>query len=92
MRFPDQEKSIESLFNKCSRLNDDRNRVAHGLWSGGISGGMTARHVWRNSIKASHYFEKPEDVTKLADTAQSLMAEILFVLGAPLDAKADTPT
>ena len=82
MRFPEQKKAIESLFNRCLLLNDNRNRAAHGLWSGGISGGMTARHVARSSLKASHYFESPEDVAKLADTAQGLMAEFLFVLGA----------
>lgn len=92
MRFPEQKKAIESLFNRCLSLNDDRNRVAHGLWSGGIGGGMTARHVARSSLKASHYFENPEDVAKLAETAQGLMAEFLFVLGSPPEAKANAST
>jgi hypothetical protein len=92
MRFPDRKKNIEIIFKRCSRLNDDRNRVAHGLWSNGISGGMTARHVARTSLKAIHHFEKPEDVGKLADMAQTLMSEFLFGLGAPPDAKTDTPT
>jgi hypothetical protein len=92
LRFPEQKKDIESLFSRCLSLNNDRVRVAHGLWSGGIGGGMTARHVARSSLKASHYFEKPEDVAKLADTAQRLMAEFLFVLGSPPEAKADADT
>jgi len=92
LRFPEQKKDIESLFSRCLSLNDNRVRVAHGLCSGGIGGGMTARHVARSSLKASHYFEKPEDVAKLADIAQSLMAEVLFVLGVPPEAKADADT
>jgi len=91
MRFPEQKNDIESLFGRCLTLNDDRNRVAHGLWSGGIDGSLTARHVSRSSLKAHHYFERPEDLAKLADTAQGLMHEFLRVLGIPPDAEADTP-
>lgn len=87
MRFPDQKKSIDDLFNRCRELNIDRNRVAHGMWSGKMSGGLVARHVARSSLKASYYFENPDDLEKLADTAQRLMAEFLFVLGIPPDAK-----
>jgi len=90
LRFPEQKKDIESLFGRCLALNDDRVRVAHGLWSDSIGGGMAARHVARSSLKARHYFENPGDVAKLADNAQSLMAGVLFVLGVPSRAKADT--
>ena len=46
-RFPEQAKDIESLFKKCLALNDDRVRVAHGLWT---DDGKTlaARHVARS--------------------------------------------
>ena len=48
-----------------------------------MSGGLVARHVARSSLKASYYFEKPEDLEKLAEAGQGLMAEFLFVLGVP---------
>lgn len=52
-----------------------------------MSGGLVARHVARTSLKASYHFENPEDLEKLADAAQRLMAEFLFVLGIPPDAQ-----
>ena len=91
MRFPDQKKDIEDMFNRCRELNNDRNRIAHGLWSGKIEGGLVARHVARSSLKASYHFENPEEVEKLADTAQRLMAEVLFVLGIPQDVEKPHP-
>jgi len=77
MRFPDQKRDIEDLFSRCRKLNDDRNRIAHGLWAGKMGGGLVARHVARSSLKGSYHFENPEDVENLADTAQRLMAKFL---------------
>jgi hypothetical protein len=83
-QYPDQKSDIQNLFNRCLKLNDDRVRVAHGLWSDD-GRAIIARHVTRSSLKAEHFFENPAAIAKLTDTAQSLMAEILFVLGAPKD-------
>ena len=87
VRFPDQKQDIDSLFGRCLSLNDERNRVAHAVWSGKMDGGLVARHVARSSLKVSYHFENPQDVEKLTNTAQRLMAEFLFVLGVPPDTK-----
>ena|ERR1700759_4026590 len=55
MRFLEQKKRIEDWFNRCRELNNDRNRVAHGIWSRKMSGGLVGRHVARSSLKASYY-------------------------------------
>ena len=80
-RFPEQAKDIESLFKKCLALNDDRVRVAHGLWT---DDGKTlaARHVARSSFKATFHFQQPDELPKLTKR-QALMAQVLFVLGVP---------
>ncbi|MGH7099493.1 MAG: hypothetical protein ACREE4_17775, partial [Stellaceae bacterium] len=91
MRFPNKKKAIKSLFKGCLALNDERNRVAHGLWSGRPGGSLMARHVARTSLKVSHYFENPEDLARLADTAQRLMADLFSVVAVRPDANANTP-
>jgi hypothetical protein len=81
-RSPEQAKDIKNLFKRCLSLNDDRVRIAHGVWS---DDGKTiiARHVARTSFKAGFHFRRPDELTKLTDTAQALMAEVLFVLRVP---------
>ena len=64
------------------RLNDDRVRVAHGLWSdNGI--GLTARHVARRSLTAGDFFENPDDLVRLTETARQLMTDVLELTRAP---------
>lgn len=73
---PHQERDIEVLFSGCLKLNEERVRVAHGLWAGGDKG-ITARHVARNSLKAAYFYDNPDELIKHAATASRLMAEIL---------------
>jgi len=90
-RLSVQKKQIEDLFGRCLSLNDRRVQVAHGLWSDDGKG-LTARHVARGSLRAEYFFENTEDLVKLADTAQRLMAEILFVMNIPTEGPQPIPS
>ncbi|OGA16217.1 MAG: hypothetical protein A3H32_07575 [Betaproteobacteria bacterium RIFCSPLOWO2_02_FULL_63_19] len=54
---PAKKKSIEKLFKDCITLNEDRVRVAHGMWTLGREG-PTARHVSRSSLKPKFFFDQ----------------------------------
>jgi hypothetical protein len=63
--------AIERYFNKCRKLNQEaRLIIAHGTWAGG------ARHVSRNTLKASIHFSKPADVQQQTKIAYQLMQEL----------------
>jgi hypothetical protein len=86
-RFPKQKAAIEDVFNRCLKLNDDRVKVAHGMWSDTTDGRLAARHVGRNSLKAKFYFGDPKELPGLRETAQKLMKEVLFVVSDQKDAE-----
>lgn len=73
---PEREADITSLYNQCRALNDERVRVAHGLWSHG-PGGMVARHVARSSLTAKYHFEDPDELDRLAERAQHLLKSVM---------------
>lgn len=81
IRFPRRKEDIKDLFKKFLALNDNRNRIAHGLWSEAPGRGLIARHVARTSLKAQIHFKNPDEIEKLSDTTQCLMREFLFMLG-----------
>lgn len=72
----------EKTFNDCKGLNTDRVRIAHGAW---IEGGG-ARHVSRQTLKASTYFLTPQEIRQKTAEAQRLMTAIVNILiGDPED-------
>ncbi len=77
-QFPDSKKPIQSLFNRCRGLNDDRVRVAHGTWTLGRKG-LTARHASRQSLTSKFYFENPDELVSLSKKTQQLMKEVLHI-------------
>lgn len=72
---PSKDGELQKLFNKCRKLNEERVKVAHGLWTPGPNGPM-ARHVSRAKLKHEYHFEHPEKLATLAENAKVLMAEV----------------
>ena len=77
-QIPEKAKDIEKIFNECHKLNEDRVRVAHGMWSLGEEG-LVARHVQRRSLEPKYFFENRSELSKLADAAQRLMQSVLTI-------------
>jgi hypothetical protein len=75
-QHPSKKTDIETVFNKCRTLNDDRVRIAHGLWTD-AEHGLVVHHVARNSLKTQSFFENPGALQQLADRAQQLMGEVI---------------
>ncbi|MGH7784314.1 MAG: hypothetical protein ACREO5_10800, partial [Candidatus Binatia bacterium] len=59
---------IKELINKFRDLNNNRNRVAHGLWVPFIDGG-TVHYVPRGNLRSSRSANQAEALEKLADEA-----------------------
>jgi hypothetical protein len=66
---------IKTLINRFRRLNDERKRVAHGLWVPFKEGG-TVHYVSRSSLKPTWSTNQAEALEKLADKACKLDAEL----------------
>jgi hypothetical protein len=66
-KWKDNAAEIEKLIKVFRRLNDERNRVAHGLWVPWRDGG-TVHHVPRN-LKPSSFADQAAALEKLADEA-----------------------
>jgi hypothetical protein len=74
--FQKQAQIIENYFKSCKGLNNSRVKVAHGLWlDNGAT--LTARHVSRQSLKASYYFDDQNELAVLCNEAKRLMAELI---------------
>lgn len=80
---PEKAKEIEAIFSACMKVNSERVRVAHGLWSFG-SETLEAIHVSRNSLKAETYFAEPGQLRDLSSECQRLLQAILGFAGAVL--------
>jgi hypothetical protein len=69
-------KNFETFINKCRSLNDDRVRVAHGLWVIGNEEGVL-HHVSRQKLQwSSPHFEQPTVLAGLAVKAAVLRFEL----------------
>ena len=66
---------IKELINNFRALNDNRNRVAHGLWVPFKDGG-TIHHVPRGNLKSRMAANQAAALEKLADEACSLRADL----------------
>ena len=66
---------IKGLIERFRRLNDDRKRVAHGLWVPFMEGG-TVHYVSSSSLKPSRLGHQAEALEKRADDACALRAEL----------------
>ena len=74
----EREKEIEEIFSACMKVNSERVRVAHGLWSFGPKT-LEAIHVSRNSLKVETYFAEPGQLRALSKECQRLLQAILGV-------------
>lgn len=70
---PDPE--IERLVSDCMKMNQDRVRVAHGLWVVG-AGHDRVIHTSRNSMKSQVYFDQPGDLESKADRCNQLRSQV----------------
>ena len=71
----DDAATIWKLLNKFRGMNDERKRVAHGLWVPFKDGG-TVHHVPRNNLKSRMDANQAAALDKLADAACGLRAEL----------------
>jgi hypothetical protein len=77
-QLPQKKRDIEKLFNECLKLNENRVRVAHGMWTLGQEG-LVARHVQRRSLQPQYFFDKRNELGRLAEEAQRLMQAVLTI-------------
>lgn len=73
---PERAKEIEVIWKACMKVNSERVRVAHGLWTFG-SETLEAIHVSRNSLKVETYFAEPGQLKELSKECQRLLQVIL---------------
>jgi hypothetical protein len=66
---------IDKLLNKFSILNDDRKRVAHGLWWPFEHGG-TVGYVSRNKLDPRRFTDQANALEQLADDANKLRFDL----------------
>ena len=78
--YPERKAEIENILKQCRALNDHRVRIVHGLWTYQTEGLMT-RHLSRQSLKREFYYQKPEELEQLAETAERLKLELLLCTG-----------
>jgi hypothetical protein len=79
---PEKKQEIDKVFNDCRKLNEERVRIAHGLWTHAKSG-LVARHASRSKLKAEYFYEDPKALSKLTTEAKRLMLEVMQVPGKP---------
>jgi hypothetical protein len=93
--FPERKAEVEKVFKQCRALNDHRVRIAHGSWTY-ETGRFAARHLSRHSLKEAFYYQRPEELEQVNETAQQLMNDVLTLFatifqrppqGADMDAK-----
>ena len=78
LKLPEKKEEIDEVLKDCRKLNDERVRVAHGLWTFGAEG-IVLQNVSRGSLQARYYFEKRGELDQLADEAQRLMQAVLTI-------------
>ena len=66
---------IAKLLNKYREINDERNRIAHGVWHPARDGG-TLHYVPRGNLKPQISADRAKALEKLADEARSLRVEL----------------
>jgi len=74
-KFPENKAVLEKIFNRCRALNEERVRVAHGMWILG-NAGLVSRHVPRQSLKATYFYEDPSKLAGLAQEAKEIMVSL----------------
>jgi hypothetical protein len=72
---PGKSKNFETFINKCRSLNEDRVRVAHGLWVIANEEGVL-QHISRQKLQISPHFKEPTVLAGLADNAAVLRFEL----------------
>jgi hypothetical protein len=65
---------MKKLINRFRKLNDHRQRVAHGLWEPESEGGYV-HHIARTNLKGVAYKQQAHELEKLAEQALSLRNE-----------------
>lgn len=83
---PEKKDEIGAIFSGCMKVNDERVRVAHGLWTPGNET-LEATIVSRNSLKVDTYFAEPGQLKALSKNCQDLFQRILGMSDALLAMK-----
>jgi hypothetical protein len=69
---------VEKLINQFLKLNEERTRVAHGLWVPYFKGGMV-QHVSRTSLQPKMHSDQAELLEKHADDLCRIRTEMITV-------------
>jgi len=77
---PDRIERTKKTCNELLKVNEQRVRVAHGLWTPGVET-IEALHVSRGSGKIGAYFSEPGELKSLTYECQRLMQEIMGLKG-----------
>ena len=77
-QLPAKAATIKDVFAQCLALNENRVRIAHGLWTYGADS-LVARVVSRGSLQMKYYFEKSGELRELAQKAQMLNQAVLTI-------------
>jgi len=72
-------KCIKSLINQFLKLNDDRNRVVHGMWRPDLEGG-TVRYVSRRNLTIKRFKYQAAELEEKANNAKALIIKLLHAL------------
>ena len=67
--------TIKDLLKRAKAINDIRVAVVHGLWMSTFAGDR-AKHISRNSMKPTNYFEYEGDLDEQSDLIVKLRAEL----------------
>lgn len=81
-QHPELKKDYKKLFDRLRALNDQRNRIAHGMWSDDTEG-MQSRHVNKQRLEADQYFFNIEGLDAEAKEAQQLLQAVIQFKPAP---------
>jgi hypothetical protein len=68
---------FERLVRRCIALNDDRVRLVHATWSPGPSGGLSAYHMSRQSLKENSYFENLEAINLTLQKCREVVDDLV---------------
>jgi hypothetical protein len=71
----EQRGELGKLLNDCRKINDERNRIAHGTWFISDEGSGT-EHVSRSSREPKIYYSQIEDLEKVCDEVVKLKTRL----------------
>lgn len=73
---PDTIEGTKKALSELLTLNEQRVRIAHGLWTPGVET-LEASHIAKSSGRANTYYSEPGELKSLTRECQRLMQEVI---------------